>query len=65
MEQVNAKLEPHEAVAKIIVTKDAWTIDNGIMTPTMKVRRAEVEKRYGALAEKAEKNRNQKIVWEE
>ncbi|MBX6421590.1 MAG: AMP-binding protein [Nevskia sp.] len=65
MEQVNAKLEPHEAVAKIIVTKDAWTIDNGIMTPTMKVRRAEIEKRYGPLAEKAEKNRNQKIVWQE
>jgi long-chain acyl-CoA synthetase len=65
MERVNAKLEPHEAVAKVLITKDAWTIDNGLMTPTMKVRRAEIEKRYGALVAKAEHDRARKIVWQE
>ena len=52
MHFVNKKLEAHEQIAKIVVVKDAWTIDNGVMTPTMKVKRAEVEKRYGDLIEK-------------
>jgi long-chain acyl-CoA synthetase len=64
MDQVNATLEPHEAVAKIFVTKDAWTIDNGMMTPTMKVRRNEVEKKFGEALAAAEKNRSFKVVWE-
>jgi long-chain acyl-CoA synthetase len=46
MKIVNANLEPHEEIA------NAWTIDNGVMTPTMKVKRNEIEKRYAALIEK-------------
>jgi long-chain acyl-CoA synthetase len=64
MEQVNAGLEPHEAVAKIYITRDAWTIDNNMMTPTMKVRRNEVEKRFSEALAAAEKNRGFKVVWE-
>lgn len=52
MRIVNDKLEAHEQIAKIVVVKDAWTIDNGIMTPTMKVKRNEIEKRYAPLIEK-------------
>jgi long-chain acyl-CoA synthetase len=64
MDQVNAGLEPHEAIAKIYITRDAWTIDNNMMTPTMKVRRNEVEKRFGEALAAAEKNRSFKVVWE-
>ena len=52
MKLVNQNLEPHEQIAKLVVLKDAWTIDNGVMTPTMKVKRNEVEKRYASLIEK-------------
>ncbi|MGQ0529253.1 MAG: AMP-binding protein [Panacagrimonas sp.] len=52
MKAVNQNLENHEEIAKIVVVKDAWSIDNGIMTPTMKVKRNEIEKRYAALIEK-------------
>jgi long-chain acyl-CoA synthetase len=64
MDQVNATLEHHEMISKIIVTKDAWTIDNNLMTPTMKVRRNEVEKRYGELIQANEGKREQRLVWE-
>jgi long-chain acyl-CoA synthetase len=64
MGEVNATLEAHEEVAKIVVTKDAWTIDNGLMTPTMKVRRNEIEKRYGELLAKLEQDRKSRLVWE-
>ena len=64
METVNKTLEAHEEIAKIFVAKDAWTIDNGIMTPTMKVKRNEVEKRYLAMLEKCAGDVKTKVVWE-
>ncbi len=63
MEAVNATLEPHEAIGKIVVVKDAWTIDNNLMTPTMKVKRNEIEKRYGALISREGEKRGQ-VSWE-
>lgn len=63
MEAVNATLEPHEAIAKIVVVKDAWTIDNNLMTPTMKVKRNEIENRYRALISKEGESRG-KVSWE-
>jgi long-chain acyl-CoA synthetase len=64
MKKVNATLEPHEEVAKIYITKDAWSIDNGMMTPTMKVRRNEVEKKFGEALHACEKKRDVMVVWE-
>lgn len=63
MEAVNGPLEPHEAIGKIVVVKDIWTIDNNLMTPTMKVKRNEIEKRYHALIAKEGETRN-KVSWE-
>ncbi|MCI0750038.1 MAG: AMP-binding protein [Nevskiales bacterium] len=63
IETVNAPLEDHEAIAKAIVVKDVWTIDNGMMTPTMKVRRSEVEKRYAGILT-ANDGTRAKVVWE-
>lgn len=62
MDAVNTHLEPHEEIAKIVVVPETWTIDNGMMTPTMKVKRNEVEKRYLALLEQNAPGRD-KVVW--
>ena len=43
-EQVNQTLESFERLATAVVMKREWTIDNGLMTPTLKVKRNEVEK---------------------
>ncbi|MDB5985270.1 MAG: long-chain fatty acid--CoA ligase [Nevskia sp.] len=64
METINAGIEAHEAIAKIIISKQAWSIDNNMMTPTMKVRRNEIEKHFHDLIEKAEGDRKQKLIWE-
>lgn len=63
LDAVNATLEPHEKIAKIVIVKDGWGIDNGLTTPTMKIRRSEVEKRYAALLQKESQTRG-KIAWE-
>lgn len=50
LEQANAKLDPHEQLEFVAIVKDAWTIESGVLTPTMKVKRAIVEERFnGAL----------------
>lgn len=41
---INPTLEHYEELKKAVVMKDAWTIENGLLTPTMKVKRNEVEK---------------------
>ena len=64
MEAVNAGLEPHEAIAKVLVTKEPWGIDNGLLTPTMKVRRNSIEQRFAKLIEDSEKKRDAKLIWE-
>lgn len=63
MEEVNATLEPHEEIAKCLVVMETWSIDNGMMTPTMKVKRNEVEKRFLPLVEQHAKSRD-KVGWE-
>ncbi len=51
LETINAKLEPHERLSHLFVTDDEWSPDNGLVTPTMKVRRDAVEARYLPLLE--------------
>ena len=63
MDAVNQTLEPHEEIAKVLVVGDTWTIDNGFMTPTMKVKRNIVEERYMALIEKHAPTK-EKVSWE-
>lgn len=63
LEAVNPTLEAHERIAHIVVVGDTWSIDNGLLTPTMKVKRNEVEKRYNPLIETAVVSAD-KVVWE-
>ena len=42
--EINPTLEKHEKIEKAVVMKEDWTVDNGLMTPTMKIKRSQVEK---------------------
>ena len=44
LSEVNARLESYEKLEKAVIMKTDWSIANGLMTPTMKVKRNEVEK---------------------
>lgn len=43
LHEVNTTLMAHEKLAKAVVMKEEWSVDNGLMTPSMKVRRNRVE----------------------
>jgi long-chain acyl-CoA synthetase len=34
--KINAELDPHEQLDKVVVMAEEWTVDNGLLTPTLK-----------------------------
>lgn len=62
LERINASLDQHERLAAIVVISDEWTIENGMLTPTMKLKRAAIEKRYKKHLDEWYAKR-QKIIW--
>jgi long-subunit acyl-CoA synthetase (AMP-forming) len=46
LQSVNSQLEHHEVLSCLVVVKDLWTMDNGFLTPTMKIKRSVIEEHY-------------------
>jgi long-chain acyl-CoA synthetase len=44
IEELNPSLEKYEKVEKAVIMREEWSIDNGLLTPTLKVKRNQVEK---------------------
>lgn len=64
LEQVNATLEDHEKLDYAVVVKEQWTMENGFLTPTMKIKRNVIEERYLPQADHWKKA-GAKVVWEQ
>lgn len=46
LDEVNGKLNRHEHLSCLVVVEDAWGVENGFMTPTLKIKRNVVEATY-------------------
>jgi long-chain acyl-CoA synthetase len=62
LDEVNAELEPHEVLKFAVVVKDSWNIENGFLTPTLKIKRDVIERRYEPGVEEWA-SRRRKVVW--
>ena len=62
VEALNKTLEPHERVGKLFLTRDEWTVEDGLVTPTMKIKRPQLEDRYRNQVE-AMLGHDDKVVW--
>ncbi|HEX4798233.1 MAG TPA: AMP-dependent synthetase/ligase [Burkholderiales bacterium] len=40
-------------VRRVVATRDPWTVNNGLLTPTLKVKRERVQKKFGGEIERA------------
>ncbi len=63
LHQVNASLDQHEALGFLAVVKDEWAIENGFVTPTMKIKRAAIEESYQPSFD-AWNDAGQAVVWQ-
>ena len=61
-QHINKSLESHARIGHIIVLKDEWTVDNGLLTPTLKFKRHELESRFKPFYEEQHQDN---IVWEQ
>jgi long-subunit acyl-CoA synthetase (AMP-forming) len=52
-EEVNATLETHAMLDHLIIMADDWTVENSLLTPTLKIKRNVLEEKYEALINKA------------
>ncbi|MBV8122640.1 MAG: AMP-binding protein [Paucibacter sp.] len=48
LDGVNAHLDPHEQLDALVLVSTPWSVDNGFITPTFKVRRNRIDEIYGA-----------------
>lgn len=63
LKEINQNLEDYEAVKHIVILQQPWTVENGYMTPTLKVKRNEVEKKF--ISRYAEwYSQRAEILWE-
>ena len=62
MASINATLDPHEQMQCVVVVTTPWTVDNGVVTPTFKVKRNRIEELYGAHYERWETG-GKTIIW--
>ena len=59
---VNHGLDPHEQLEALILMTEPWTVENGLITPTFKIKRNVLESRYVANFDAWTSN-NRKVVW--
>jgi long-chain acyl-CoA synthetase len=43
---VNPSLDAHEQLAKMVLVEEEWSVGNGMLTPSFKIKRNEIEKKY-------------------
>lgn len=64
LEQVNSTLDKHERLQRLVLVKDSWAVENGFLTPTLKIKRAVIESTYGPHFH-GWSARDEMIVWQD
>ncbi len=49
VQELNSKLASYEAIKKFEIVSDSWTVENGGLTPSLKVKRRHLENKYSEL----------------
>ncbi len=62
LKDVNAELVSHERLQMIVIAQQPWTIENGFLTPTMKIKRSRIEGEVNAKVD-AWYSANGKVQW--
>lgn len=63
IDRMNQELESHEQIKGVLMIKDPWSIENGVLTPTLKIKRHVLEQKYHEIGHNWPKG--DLVVWEE
>ncbi|OLY75017.1 AMP-binding protein [Pseudomonas sp. ATCC PTA-122608] len=64
LEEVNQVLDKHERLRQLVVVKDSWAVENGFLTPTLKIKRNVIEAVYGSQFP-AWSARSEAVLWQD
>lgn len=64
LDEVNTKVDRHEQLSCLVVVADNWAVENGFMTPTLKIKRNVVEATYQDQFELWSVS-GHRVVWQE
>lgn len=60
---VNAGLRSYEKIGHILIVQDSWSTENDLLTPTLKVKRRQIEAKYHDWIHQASEQERM-VVWE-
>jgi long-chain acyl-CoA synthetase len=49
---INDSIDKHARIGAVIVSEEPWSIENEVLTPTLKIRRDKIDERFGELGER-------------
>ncbi|ENQ8179079.1 AMP-dependent synthetase [Vibrio parahaemolyticus] len=61
--RMNQELASHEQIKGVLMIKEPWSIENGVLTPTLKIKRHVLEQKYHELGHNWPKD--ELVLWEE
>lgn len=61
--KINEELEPHAKISFFVVVNEPWTMENDLLTPTMKIKRNKIESHYEPFLD-AWAQQKKEVVWE-
>ncbi|NBF08239.1 AMP-binding protein [Pseudomonas sp. Fl4BN1] len=62
--QVNGSLDKHERLHRLVVVKGSWAVENGFLTPTLKIKRNVIEATYGGSFQ-TWSERSEAVLWQD
>jgi long-chain acyl-CoA synthetase len=62
LKAINQTLDPHEQMDCLVLMTEAWTVDNDLITPTLKVKRNRIEDAFAANFERWARM-GKEVVW--
>ncbi|MDH5539764.1 MAG: AMP-binding protein, partial [Rhizobacter sp.] len=64
LKSINERLDPHEQLECLVVVRTPWSVENGFITPTFKVKRNRIDEVYTPLFERWTASRKT-VIWHE
>ena len=64
LKAINQALDPHEQMDCLVLMTEAWTVDNDLITPTLKVKRNRIEDAFSSNFERWARM-GKEVVWHE